>query len=115
MTAIVIINLIFTVLSVIVLLKTRLEYREYESQYDLRYIKWKDGGRYRYSIFVWIGLIFFALIPILPIFLLGGLIGHLLNNYYDSETDYDEEKKLFIETRKALKWNSLYKFLKLRV
>ena len=28
---------------------------------------------------------------------------------------YDEEKKLFIETRKALKWNSLYKFLKLRV
>ena len=115
MTAIVIINLIFTVLSVIVLLKTRLEYREYESQYDLRYIKWKDSGRYRYSIFVWIGLIFFALIPILPIFLLGGLIGHLLNNYYDSETDYDEEKKLFIETRKALKWNSLYKFLKLRV
>lgn len=115
MTAIVIINLIFTVLSVIVLLKTRLEYREYESQYDLRYIKWKDGGRYRYSIFVWIGLIFFALIPILPIFLLGGLIGHLLNNYYDSETDYDEEKKLFIETRKALKWNNLYKFLKLRV
>lgn len=115
MTAFLIINLIFTVLSVIVLLKTRLEYREYESQYDLRYIKWKDGGRYRYSIFVWIGLIFFALIPILPIFLLGGLIGHLLNNYYDSETDYDEEKKLFIETRKALKWNSLYKFLKLRV
>ena len=115
MTAFLIINLIFTVLSVIVLLKTRLEYREYESQYDLRYIKWKDGGRYRYSIFVWIGLIFLALIPILPIFLLGGLIGHLLNNYYDSETDYDEEKKLFIETRKALKWNSLYKFLKLRV
>lgn len=115
MTAIVIINLIFTVLSVIVLLKTRFEYRESASQYDLRYIKWKDGGRYRYSIFVWIGLIFFALIPILPIFLLGGLIGHLLNNYYDSETDYDEEKKLFIETRKALKWNSLYKFLKLRV
>ena len=115
MTAIVIINLIFTVLSIIVLLKTRLEYREYESQYDLRYIKWKDGGRYRYSIFVWIGLIFFALIPILPIFLLGGLIGHLLNNYYDSETDYDEEKKLFIETRKALKWNTLYKILKFRV
>ena len=115
MTAFLIINLIFTVLSVIVLLKTRLEYRENESQYDLRYIRWKDGGRYRYSIFVWIGLIFFALIPILPIFLLGGLIGHLLNNYYDSETDYDEEKKLFIETRKALKWNSLYKFLKLRV
>ena len=115
MTAFLIINLIFTVLSVIVLLKTRLEYREYESQYDLRYIKWKDGGRYRYSIFVWIGLIFFALIPILPIFLLGGLIGHLLNNYYDSETDYDEEKKLFIETRKALKWETMYKFLKLRV
>ena len=115
MTAIVIINLIFTVLSVIVLLKTRFEYREYESQYDLRYIKWKDGGRYRYSIFVWIGLIFFALIPILPIFLLGGLIGHLLNNYYDSETDYDEEKKLFVETRKAIKWKTMYKFLKLRV
>ena len=115
MTAIVIINLIFTVLSVIVLLKTRFEYRESASQYDLRYIKWKDGGRYRYSIFVWIGLIFLALIPILPIFLLAGVIGYILNNYYDSETDYDEEKKLFIETRKALKWNSLYKILKFRV
>lgn len=115
MTAIVIINLIFTVLSVIVLLKTRLEYRESVSQYDLRYIKWKDGGRYRYSIFVWIGLIFFALIPIIPIFLLAGLIGYLLNNYYDPKTDYDEEKKLFIEIRKSLKWNTLYKILKFRV
>ena len=115
MTAIVIINLIFTVLSVIVLLKTRLEYRESVSQYDLRYIKWKDGGRYRYSIFVWIGLIFFALIPIIPIFLLAGLIGYLLNNYYDPETDYDEEKKLFVEIRKSLKWDTLYKILKFRV
>ena len=115
MTAFLIINLIFTVLSVIVLLKTRLEYRENESQYDLRYIKWKDGGRYRYSIFVWIGLIFFSLIPIIPIFLLAVLIGYLLNNYYDPETDYDEEKKLFVETRKALKWNTLYKILKFRV
>lgn len=115
MTAIVIINLIFTVLSVIVLLKTRLEYRENISQYDLRYIKWKDGGRYRYSIFVWIGLIFFALIPILPIFLLVGLIGYLLTNYYDPKLDYDEEKKLFVEIRKALKWNTLYKILKFRV
>lgn len=115
MTAFLIINLIFTVLSVIVLLKTRLEYRENVDQYDLRYIKWKDGGRYRYSIFVWIGLIFLALIPILPIFLLAGLLVYILNDYSDPETDYDEEKKLFIETRKALKWNSLYKFLKLRV
>ena len=115
MTAFLIINLIFTVLSVIVLLKTRFEYRESVSQYDLRYIKWKDGGRYRYSIFVWIGLIFFALIPILPIFLLAGLIGYLLNNYYDSETDYDEEKKLFVEIRKSLKWDTLYKILKFRV
>ena len=115
MTAIVIINLIFTVLSVIVLLKTRFEYRESVSQYDLRYIKWKDGGRYRYSIFVWIGLIFFALIPILPIFLLAGLIGYLLTNYYDPETDYDEEKKLFVEIRKSLKWDTLYKILKFRV
>ena len=115
MTAFLIINLIFTVLSVIVLLKTRFEYRENVDQYDLMYIKWKDGGRYRYSIFVWIGLIFFALIPILPIFLLGGLIGHLLNNYYDPKTDYDEEKKLFVETRKAIKWKTMYKFLKLRV
>ena len=115
MTAIVIINLIFTVLSVIVLLKTSFEYREIASQYDLRYIKWKDGGRQRYSIFVWIGLIFLALIPILPIFLLAGLLVYLLNDYYDPKTDYDEEKKLFIETRKALKWNILYKILKLRV
>ena len=115
MTAIVIINLIFTVLSVIVLLKTRFEYRENVSQYDLRYIKWKDGGRYRYNIFVWIGLIFFALIPILPIFLLAGLIGYILTNYYDPETDYDEEKKLFVEIRKSLKWDTLYKILKFRV
>ena len=115
MTAFLIINLIFTVLSVIVLLKTRLEYRENESQYDLRYIKWKDGGRYRYNIFVWIGLIFLALIPILPIFLLAGLLVYLLNDYSDPKTEYDEEKKLFVETRKSLKWNSLYKFLKLRV
>ena len=115
MTAIVIINLIFTVLSVIVLLKTRLEYRENVSQYDLRYIKWKDGGRYRYSIFVWIGLIFLALIPILPIFLLAGLLVYLLNDYYDPKSDYDQEKKLFVETRKALKWNTLYKILKFRV
>lgn len=115
MTAIVIINLIFTVLSVIVLLKTRFEYRESASQYDLRYIKWKDGGRYRYSIFVWIGLIFFALIPIIPIFLLAVLIGYLLTNYYDPEMDYDEEKKLFVEIRKSLKWDTLYKILKFRV
>ena len=94
MTAIVIINLIFTVLSVIVLLKTRLEYRENESQYDLRYIRWKDGGRYRYSIFVWIGLIFFGFIPILPIFLLAGLLVYLLNDYYDPNLDYDKEKKI---------------------
>lgn len=115
MTAFLIINLIFTVLSVIVLLKTRLEYRENESQYDLRYIKWKDGGRYRYSIFVWIGLIFLALIPILPIFLLAGLLVYLLNDYYDPKTEYDEEKKLFVEIRKALKWDTLYKILKFRV
>ena len=115
MTAIVIINLIFTVLSVIVLLKTRFEYRENVDQYDLRYIKWKDGGRYRYSIFVWIGLIFFALIPIIPIFLLAVLIGYLLTNYYDPEMDYDEEKKLFVEIRKSLKWDTLYKILKFRV
>ena len=121
MTAFLIINLIFTVLSVIVLLKTRFEYRESASQYDLRYIKWKDGGRYRYSIFVWIGLIFLALIPILPIFLLAGVTGYILNNYYDSLTDLANFLKMNEDTFKdkriptivqgisrSLKNNSLY-------
>lgn len=92
MTAFLIINLILTVLSVIVLLKTRLEYRESVSQYDLRYIKWKDVEDIDIAyLFGQVNL--FRSFNYSNLFT-AGLIGYLLNNYYDPETDYDEENYL---------------------